>query len=191
MLQNAPTVSTRRYSPITTGAGAGSIGNRFAERVRGFSAQRREGNPNNRTNKLWHLTPKFERLFRSMKIFDEDTTALFATGSATAVYGLAAVTLLGTLGIDTKPILAGAGITGATIGFAAKDVISNFMAGILTLANDRVKRGSDITVCGRRGVVERVDLSRLILRTESGDTVIIPSSKVLASDVVIHSKKIQ
>ena len=79
-------------------------------------------------------------------------------------------------GRDTTPLVASAGITGATFGFAAKDIIGNFMSGVLTVANDRVKRGAEITAAGHRGKVVKIDMSRLMLRTDQGDTVLIPSA---------------
>ena len=41
------------------------------------------------------------------------------------------ITALGTLGVDISAIVAGLGLTGFAFGFAFKDMLSNFISGIL------------------------------------------------------------
>ena len=43
------------------------------------------------------------------------------------------VTTLGTLGIDVSAIVASLGLTGFAIGFAFKDALSNYLAGIMVI----------------------------------------------------------
>ena len=52
-------------------------------------------------------------------------TCRFASKSAaTAIYTLAGFSLLGTVGVDTKPLVAGLGVGGFTVGFALRVGIS-------------------------------------------------------------------
>lgn len=49
------------------------------------------------------------------------TACRFASKSAAiAVYTLAGFSVLGTLGVDTKPLVAGLGVGGFTVGFALR-----------------------------------------------------------------------
>jgi small conductance mechanosensitive channel len=64
------------------------------------------------------------------------------------------VTTLGTLGVDTKPLLAGMGITGFTIGFALKEVATNFISGIFLVINKPFVRGCRIKIHGSGGGIE-------------------------------------
>ena len=43
------------------------------------------------------------------------------------------LTSLGTLGIDVSALIAGLGLTGFAVGFALKDMLSNFISGILLM----------------------------------------------------------
>ncbi len=137
---------------------------------------------------FWELSPKIEYVLRRAGVDDPDTRTMLSSAGATAIWASGGLALLGTVGVDTTPLVASAGITGATFGFAAKDIIGNFMSGVLTVANDRVKRGAEITAAGHRGKVVKIDMSRLMLRTDQGDTVLIPSSKLLGSTIVIHKE---
>jgi small-conductance mechanosensitive channel len=53
--------------------------------------------------------------------------------SGAAIYALAIILALDTLGVNVMPFIAGAGIAGVAIGFAAKDTLSNIIAGILLI----------------------------------------------------------
>mmetsp|Transcript_12814 Transcript_12814/g.20535 ORF Transcript_12814/g.20535 Transcript_12814/m.20535 type:complete len:88 (+) Transcript_12814:500-763(+) len=82
----------------------------------------------------------------------------------------------------------GLGVTGAAIGFAAKDLINNLLCGFTLILFGRVRRGEKVVLAGRTGVVEKIELSRVVLRGDNGDTILIPSAKI-ASDIIVIVKK--
>jgi len=49
------------------------------------------------------------------------------------IYTVAVVIALDILGINVVPFVAGAGVAGVAIGFAAKDTLSNLIAGVLLI----------------------------------------------------------
>ncbi len=55
------------------------------------------------------------------------------------------------MGVDTKSLLAGIGITGFTIGFALKEVATNFISGIFLVINKSFIRGCRIKIHGIDG----------------------------------------
>ncbi|KAJ1421134.1 Mechanosensitive ion channel MscS [Ochromonadaceae sp. CCMP2298] len=64
-----------------------------------------------------------------------------------------ALSALGTLGVDTKPLLSLVGISGITLGLSVKDILSDTYAGIFVLVIRPFKRGSHIEVAGFKGKV--------------------------------------
>lgn len=102
-----------------------------------------------------------------------------------------ALSLLGTVGIDTKPLLSLLSISGLTIGFAAKDILTNTFAGIFILFTRPFKRGWIINVCGFRGRVISVDIRFLTLRNlKDQSEILIPLSLVYGNAIVIERRDI-
>ncbi len=101
------------------------------------------------------IAPSIERFFlRSHIIEDEDLARLLSKTAAITIYAMFTVTTLGTLGVDTKPLLAGIGVTGFTIGFALKEVATNFISGIFLVINKPFVRGCRIKIHGSGGGIE-------------------------------------
>lgn len=78
------------------------------------------------------------------------------------------------------------GISSVAIGFAFKDVLENFLAGILLLLHEPFQIGDHITVSGFEGVVDRIKVRSTILRLQDGRHAVIPSSTVFQNPVVVH-----
>ena len=63
-----------------------------------------------------------------------DVLVLLASTAKLVLLAIGLVTASGNLGIDVSALVAGLGLTGFAVGFAVKDIISNWLAGILILA---------------------------------------------------------
>ncbi|WP_124726805.1 mechanosensitive ion channel family protein [Staphylospora marina] len=85
------------------------------------------------------------------------------------IFFVAAVSILAEFGLDISAILASAGVLGLAIGFGAKDLVSDVVAGFFMLMEDQVHVGERITVAGLTGEVEHVGLRALKLRSDEGD----------------------
>ena len=108
-----------------------------------------------RMKRFLAISPPIERfLLRSRIIEDEDLARLLSKTAAVAIYAIVTVSTLGTLGVDTKPLLTGIGITGFTIGFALKEVATNFISGIFLVINRPFVRGCRIKIHGSGGGIE-------------------------------------
>lgn len=111
-----------------------------------------------RLKRLVVFSPSIERfLLRSHIIEDEDLARLLSKTAAITIYAMITVSTLGTLGVDTKPLLAGIGITGFTIGFALKEVATNFISGIFLVMNKPFVRGCRIKIHGSGGGIEGIE----------------------------------
>jgi small conductance mechanosensitive channel len=84
------------------------------------------------------------------------------------------------------PIITGAGVIGLAIGFASKDVVSNFIAGIFVLLDKPFRVGDTIAVkygVEVKGKVTKIGLRSTRLKTEDGVTITIPNS-VFTSQII-------
>jgi small-conductance mechanosensitive channel len=105
------------------------------------------------------------------------------TEAALLIFGM--VTSLGTLGIDVGAMIAGLGLVGFALGFALKDLLSNFLAGFLILLYNPFVRGDQIDVSGNSGQVLEVNLRYTVLQDE-GKRVLIPNSILFQNPVIVH-----
>jgi len=85
------------------------------------------------------------------------------------------ITALGTLGVNISAIVAGLGLTGFAFGFAFKDMLSNFISGILIFIYEPFKLGDSIEVEGKAGKVIDINLRYVTIESED-KKVLIPNS---------------
>ena len=96
------------------------------------------------------------------------------------------ITALGTLGVNISAIVAGLGLTGFAFGFAFKDMLSNFISGVLIFIYEPFKLGDTIEVEGKTGKV--IDINLRYVTIEADDqTVLVPNS--ISVSKVISVKK--
>ena len=89
------------------------------------------------------------------------------------------------LGVDIGPMVAAIGGAGFVIGFALKDSLGNFAAGLMILFYRPFDIGNFIKTSGVSGTVESLSLVSTILKTPDNQEVIIPNGKVWA-DVITN-----
>ncbi|WP_455242404.1 mechanosensitive ion channel family protein [Petrachloros mirabilis] len=86
--------------------------------------------------------------------------------------------VLSELGIDLKPLLAAAGLSGLAIGFGAQSLVKDIISGFFILLEDSVRVGDVVEVAGVSGVVEEVKLRTITLRDLSGNVHVVPNGIV-------------
>jgi small-conductance mechanosensitive channel len=80
-------------------------------------------------------------------------------------------------------LLASGAIAAAIIGFAARQTLANFVAGIMLAVTQPVRVGDWVTFDDQYGVVEDVRLNYTVLRTPADARLLIPNEK-LASGII-------
>lgn len=98
-----------------------------------------------------------------------------------------AVTALGTLGVDVWALIAGLGLAGFAIGFALKDLVSNFVAGLLILIYNPFIRGDKVTVSGQGGMVIEINLRYTVLKDED-KKILVPNASIFSNVVIVERK---
>ena len=94
------------------------------------------------------------------------------------VWSVTTMLVLAELGVDLKPILAGAGILGLAVGFGAQTLVKDVITGFFILLENQIRVGDVVTAAGFTGDVESVNLRTTVLRDVDGRVHIIPNSAI-------------
>jgi len=86
-------------------------------------------------------------------------------------------------------ILAGAGIAGLIIGYAAKDSLSNFTSSIFIAVFQPYRVGDSVDFRGEYGQVEDMTLRHTVIRTTDNKRIIVPNSVMSVEPIVNWSIK--
>ena len=100
------------------------------------------------------------------------------------------ITALGTMGINISAIVAGLGLTGFAFGFAFKDMLSNFISGIMIFIYQPFKLGDTIKVDGKEGEVSDINLRYITLNGEDSK-MLVPNSLLVSKSLEVNTKKEQ
>jgi moderate conductance mechanosensitive channel len=98
--------------------------------------------------------------------------------STFVIWSIAALMILGTLGINLGPLIAGAGIAGIALGFGAQNLVKDFLSGIFMLLEDQYGIGDIVDVGDATGTVEAITLRTTRLRDIFGVVWHVPNGEI-------------
>ncbi len=101
---------------------------------------------------------------------------------------LAALAQFGTLNRLATSLLASSALAAAVIGFAARQVLANAVAGVMLAITQPLRIGDHVEFEGESGTVEDVRLNYTYLRSPAGGRVVIPNERLAAG--VLHNDTI-
>ena len=78
-------------------------------------------------------------------------------------------------------LLASGVVAAAVVGFAARQTLANFVAGVMLAVTQPVRVGDWVTIEGHYGVVEDVRLNYTFLRTAGEQRIVVPNEKLASS----------
>lgn len=94
------------------------------------------------------------------------------------ILAVGSMMILSEVGVDLKPLLAAAGLSGLAIGFGAQSLVKDIIAGFFILLEDSVRVGDVVEVAGVSGLVEEVKMRTITLRDLSGNVHVVPNGTV-------------
>jgi len=119
-----------------------------------------------------------EMSLRATQRIEALATVLRSVVSA-VIWGVALLLVLGEVGIDLGPLLAGAGILGVALGFGSQSLVKDFLSGLFILVEDQFGVGDVVDVDqGVTGVVEAVSLRTTRLRAVDGTVWHVPNGEI-------------
>jgi small-conductance mechanosensitive channel len=107
--------------------------------------------------------------------------------AATIILGLLVAAVIVFPTFRPGDLIAGLGITSVAIGFAFKDVLQNFFAGILILWRRPFIVGDEIKVRDFEGTVEDITTRSTRLKTYNGERAILPNGDVYTNAILVRS----
>jgi small conductance mechanosensitive channel len=103
------------------------------------------------------------------------------------VLGLLVVATIVFPSVKPADVLATLGVGSIAIGFAFKDILQNWLAGLLLLLRQPFRQGDQVVVGPHEGTVERIEARATLIRTYDGRRVIIPNSSVYTESVTVNT----
>ncbi len=112
---------------------------------------------------------------------------IFSRMTKALVWALAVVVALDSAGVHVMGLIAGLGIGGMAVAFAAKDSIENVFGSMTIAADTPFKIGHFIKIGGITGTVESVGLRSTRLRTMDRTIVTVPNARLISEIVENYS----
>ncbi|MFP4640837.1 MAG: mechanosensitive ion channel family protein [Dehalococcoidia bacterium] len=134
------------------------------------------------------LIPKLMRRHISKRMADESETAInqridtlssiMDTIVGIVILILALLTILPEFGVNIATLLAGVGVIGLALAFAAQGLVKDFIGGFFVLFEDQYRIGDVVGIAGIVGVIEEITLRRSIMRDIDAKVHSIPNGHV-------------
>ena len=141
------------------------------------------------------LIPYLEQTLssRTKTKIDDVIFDLLKRFSTIIIITIAVILALDVLGVNIMPFVAGAGVAGIAIGFAAKDTLSNIIAGVLLLIDrpfevgDRIEVWSAPANSATWGDVLDVGLRATKIQTTDNIIIVIPNNEIMKRDIINYT----
>jgi len=114
---------------------------------------------------------------------DRNTEILISRLCYGSVWLVGGILALGVLGLNFTALLGTLGLTSVAIGFGLKDVLSNYLSGLILLAARPFRIGDEVVIDTYEGRVIQIQLRATTVRTYDGRQVYIPNQEVFQSSI--------
>lgn len=135
----------------------------------------------------WRIVQFFFRMFFKRSGTNEMTSTFLLTLVKYSILTVGLVTALDSAGIKVSAVLASLGIAGLTIGFAARDSLSNIIAGVLIFLDRPFVIGDLVEIEGFYGEVDKITLRSTRIITSDGKMLAVPNTEVINKTVASYT----
>lgn len=136
---------------------------------------------------FWHILQLIMRRTLRNSTLDETSYSFVETAIRYAVLTIGVVSALDAVGINTGALLASLGIVGVTIGFAARDSLSNFISGIIIFIDRPFVLGDLVEIEDRYGRVSEITLRSTRIVTSDGRMLAVPNTEIVNKTVASYT----
>ena len=112
--------------------------------------------------------------------------AIANNAARTVIFSIVITMALSRWGINIAPILAGAGVVGLAVGFGAQSLVKDIVTGFFILFENYMNIGDKVEIASKKGSITAMNLRTTVLHAETGETIIIPNSKI---DTIVKLKQ--
>jgi small conductance mechanosensitive channel len=135
----------------------------------------------------WLLANQGLRLILKRSGTNEMTSTFLTTLAKYSLLIIGVVTALDSMGIKVSAVLASLGIAGLTIGFAARDSLSNVIAGVLIFLDRPFSIGDLVEIEGFYGKVDKITLRSTRIVTVDGKMLAVPNIEIINKTVASYT----
>ncbi|MFH2059422.1 MAG: mechanosensitive ion channel [Pseudomonadota bacterium] len=136
---------------------------------------------------FWSANKIIQKMFDStltrMKV-ETQSINLLLRAARFGVYIFAILTIADQLQINIKSLLAGVGVMGLAISFAAQDTVGNMISGIVIIIDRPFKEGDWIALGDMQATVTSIRLRTTVLTTFDNETVVVPNKQISQERVI-------
>lgn len=109
----------------------------------------------------------------------EETIIQIISGALNIViWPITLIIIVGQLGVDIAPLVAGAGILGVALGFGTQSLVKDVIAGSFIIIENQYRVGDIVNLDGTSGMVERITLRVTVLRDLDGVVHHVPNGSI-------------
>ena len=142
-----------------------------------------------------HVMATFEQkvMARTETALDETALPMVNRFVRFLVIAVGVLLALPQVGIGIAPLLGGAGVMGLALSFAAKDTLSNLIAGVLLIMDRPFKVGDRIELwnapreTGTWGDVTEIGLRATKIRNPDNLVVVVPNNEIMRRDIINYT----
>lgn len=127
------------------------------------------------------------RGLRRSKYVDAGLENLMLQAFRLVALGFIGIMVLGQLGLNIAALVAGLGIAGIAVGFAARDTLENFISGVTILIDRPFRIGDNIIIQGTFGTVKEITLRSTRLRTLNNEIMVMPNTQMINQQLLNHT----
>jgi len=135
----------------------------------------------------WRVLDRIARLVTNRLQIDATSRDFTLTVLKFAVLAFALVNALSAVGVNTASLLTSLGIAGLTLGFAARDALSNLISGLLIYWDRPFVIGDLVEVGSSYGQVDRVTLRSTRVVTLDGRMLAVPNTEIINTTVASYT----
>jgi small conductance mechanosensitive channel len=123
---------------------------------------------------------------KKMKV-EKEPKNLLLRAARIGLYIFAFLTIADQLQINIKSLLAGVGVIGLALSFAAKDTVGNIISGIVIIIDKPFKEGDWVSLGSLDATVTQIRLRTTVLTTFNNETVVVPNQQISQERIINYT----
>ncbi len=133
------------------------------------------------------LRSVLRRLLKRSKYVDAGLEGLLLQTFRLVAITFIGIMVLAQLGLNIAALVAGLGVAGIAVGFAARDTLENFISGVTILLDRPFRIGDNIVIGSTFGTVEEITLRSTRVRTLNNEIMVMPNTQMINQQVLNHT----